>query len=290
MTRRQAMLALWAACLIWGASFPLTKLALSDATPMAFSSARFVLATLLLTPALRGVRPEEWRAGAVLGLLLAVAFAAQTVGLRLTSPSRSGFLTSLYIPLTPLIVLAVHRTLPERAAQAAVVLAVAGSFLLTRPDRLEGGLNPGDALTVFCALTFAAHMVATGAFARRYRVEHLMTAQIAVAALLSSASTPLLETPRLNWTPLLIGVIAYEAVLASILAIRLQLTAQRVLSPTYAALVFSLEPVVAAATSLGLTRDRLSLMQWLGGGFIVVGSLLPALGRRRAPWERSARA
>jgi len=279
MTRRQAVLSLWATCLIWGAAFPLAKLALRDASPMAFTAARFVTASLLVGPALRGVSRDEWRAGAVLGALLAIGFATQTVGLQWTTPSRSGFLTSLYIPFTPLIVLLVYRTLPDRIAGLGLVVAVTGMFILTRPGDLAGGLNQGDLLTILCAFAFASHMVATGNYARRHRVERLMMAQIVVAGVLCSLATPLLERPRLHWTPLLLGMVAYEAVLASVVAIRLQLLAQQVLSATYAALVYTLEPVIAAGTSLLITGDRLSLVQWCGGGLILAGSLLPEMTR-----------
>jgi drug/metabolite transporter (DMT)-like permease len=267
--------------LIWGAAFPLAKLALQDATPMAFTAVRFIVAAVLVAPALSGVSRGEWRAGAVLGGLLAFGFATQTIGLQWTTPSRSGFLTSLYIPFTPLIVLAVHRALPERLAGLGLLVALTGMVLLTRPGTLGGGLNAGDALTVLCAFAFAAHMVVTGEYARRFRVERLMMAQIVVAGALTVLATPLLETPRLHWSPLLMGMVAYEAVLASVVALRLQLAAQQVLSPTYAALVFTLEPVVAATTSLLLTGDRLTLLQWSGGALIIAGSLLPELRRAR---------
>lgn len=284
MTRGKAVLSLWAACLIWGAAFPLAKLALRDATPMAFTAARFVIATILIAPALDGIRREEWRAGALLGALLAIGFATQTIGLQWTTASRSGFLTSLYIPFTPLVVLAVYRTVPDRFAAAGLAIAVTGMVLLTRPRTLSGGINSGDILTVICALAFACHMVATSAFARRHRVERLMMAQIVVAGLLTCAATPLLEAPRLSWTPLLIGMVGYEAILASVVAIRLQLAAQQVLSATYAALIFTLEPVIAATTSFLISAERLTPLQTLGGALILIGSLVPEI--RRAPFTR----
>lgn len=280
MTHRQAVLALWATCLIWGVAFPLAKLALQDATPMAFTAARFLLATALVAPGLRGITRDEWRYGGALGVLLTLGFATQTIGLNLTTASRSGFITALYIPFVPFIVLLVYRALPDRLSAAGLVVALGGMTLLTSPAGLAGGLNLGDLLTLLCALCFAAHMVATGSFARRFRVERLMMSQIAVSALLTTVATPLLETPRLSPTPILLGIVAYEAVLASVIAIRLQLAAQRVLSPTYAALVYTLEPVVAALTSLLITGDRLAALQWVGGLLIVTGSLLPELGRR----------
>jgi drug/metabolite transporter (DMT)-like permease len=280
MTRGRAILSLWATCLIWGAAFPLTKLALQDATPMAFTAVRFVVATVIISPALRHATWEEWRSGAVLGGLLALGFAAQTIGLQWTTASRSGFITALYIPFVPLIVLVVYRTVPERLAALGLAIALGGMMLLTRPAGLAGGVNAGDLLTLFCAICFASHMVATGAFAARFPVEHLMMTQIATAALLTTIAAPFLEHPHLSPTPLLLGMIGYEAVLASVVAIRLQLAAQRVLSPTYSALIYTLEPVVASMTSLLVLGDRLTPGQWVGGVLIIGGSLLPEIARR----------
>jgi drug/metabolite transporter (DMT)-like permease len=279
VTRRRALLALWATCLIWGLAFPLSKLALRDISPMLFTALRFVTATILLLPTIRHATREEWRAGGWLGLLLALAFSTQTVGLDLTTASRSGFITALYIPFTPLIVAVVFRRLPSAVAAAGITVAMVGMVLLTRPGPAAHGINAGDLLSLACAAMFAAHMVATGFFARRHAVERLMMTQVATAALLTTLATPLLESPRLTATPLLLGVVAYEAVLASIVAIQLQLAAQRVLSATHAALVYSLEPVLATLAAMLLTGDRFAGLQWAGGGLILLGSLLPDLSR-----------
>jgi drug/metabolite transporter (DMT)-like permease len=279
VTRRRALLALWTTCLIWGLAFPLSKLALRDVSPMLFTALRFVTATILLLPAIRHATREEWRAGGWLGLLLALAFSTQTVGLDLTTASRSGFITALYIPFTPLIVAVVFQRLPSAVAAAGITVAMIGMALLTRPGPAVGGINAGDLLSLACAALFAAHMVATGLFARRHPVERLMMTQVATAALLTTLATPLLESPRLTATPLLLGVVAYEAVLASIVAIQLQLAAQRVLSATHAALIYSLEPVVATLGAMILTGDRFAGLQWVGGGLILLGSLFPDLSR-----------
>ncbi len=279
MTRRGAIYSLWVTCLIWGAAFPLAKLALADASPMAFTAARFLLAAVLLLPVLRDITPEEWRWGGMLGFLLAIGFATQTIGLDYTTASRSGFLTALYIPFTPIIVFLVFRTLPGLAAATGLLVAMAGMVLLTGPGEIGGGFNRGDLLTVACAVAFAAHMVVTSSAAQRGRPERLMAAQVVVGAVLTTVATPLLEVPRISPTPLLLGIVVYEAVLASLIAIRLQLAAQRVLSPTYSALVFTLEPVIASGMSFLLTGDRLVALQWAGGALIVMGSLLPELNR-----------
>jgi drug/metabolite transporter (DMT)-like permease len=275
MTRRQAVLTLWTTCLIWGTAFPLAKLGLRDASPMAFGCARFVLASVLLLPFVRGTTRAEWRHGAVLALLLSLGFGLQTIGLNLTTPSRSGFITALYLVFVPLILWLIDRSLPDRLAALALVIALAGMFLLTRRDGEGGGPNLGDFLTLLSSISFAAHLVATGAFARRFRIERLMIGQIFVSTLITLVATPILETPRLHFTPMLLGVIAYEGILATVVAIPMQLAAQRVLTSTHTALIFTLEPVVAAVMSLLLIGELLTPVQWVGGAMIALGSLLP---------------
>jgi drug/metabolite transporter (DMT)-like permease len=238
------------------------------------------LAALLLLPLLKGTTRAEWRFGAVLGLLLSLGFMLQTVGLSITTASRSGFITGMYLAFVPIIVWLIYRTLPDRSAAAGLAIALTGMLLLTRPGGLTGGPNLGDFLTLLSTISFAGHLVATGAYARRFRIERLMLTQIVTAALIIVAVTPVVETPRLSVTPLLIGVVLYEAVLATVVAIPMQLAAQRVLSPTYTALVFTLEPVVAALASMMLTGDRLSPLQWVGGILIATGSLIPELAGR----------
>ena len=283
MTRRQAVYALWAGCLIWGTAFPLAKLALATTTPMAFNVARFVVATPFLIPTARQVTRDEWRWGGFLGLLLALGFALQTVGLAHTTASRSGFLTALYAPSTPVIVFLVYRTLPGLAQAGGLALALAGTWLLTGAAAAgQAGLNRGDLLTVASAVVFAAHLVATSAAGRQgRRPEALAAAQILVAGLLSALALPLVEAPAYSFTPLVLAVTLYEAIFASLIAIKLQLSAQQVLSPTHSALIFTAEPVVAAGMSLLLVGEQLGPVQWLGGLGILAGSLLPEVRRLR---------
>lgn len=277
MTRRQAVLALWATCLIWGVAFPLAKLGLRDASPMVFGASRFVLASLLLLPFSRGATRDEWVYGALLGALLSLGFALQNVGLSLTTASRSAFITALYLVFVPLIAWLVWRHLPERSAVAALLIALSGMALLTSPGATGSGLNLGDLVTLLSSIAFAAHLVATGVFARRYRVERLMIAQVMASAVLTTLAAPLVETPRLQPTALLGGVILYEAVIASVIAIPLQLAAQRTLSATHTALIYTVEPVIATLAAMALLGDQLSMVQWLGGALILAGSLLPEL-------------
>ena len=73
------------------------------------------------------------RHGALLGLAMFAGFALQTLGLRLTTPARSGFLTGLCVLLVPFLARFLLRRPVRPGAWVGVALAVAGLAALTRP-------------------------------------------------------------------------------------------------------------------------------------------------------------
>src|SRR5438128_5394734 len=184
LTRRQADLALLLATGLWGTSFVAVKSALADATPFAFLTVRFGTAALALAPVTR-FRPRpvgrELSGGALLGVLVAVGFIAQTAGLVITTPSRSAFIVAVSSILAPVIALALLGQRPSWLAAAALALAMFGIYLLTAPD--AGGLNRGDLLTLICAGCFGGQIVAVTVLSRRHDARRLVFWQIATTAL-----------------------------------------------------------------------------------------------------------
>ena len=100
--------------LIWGSTFVLIKKALEDSSPLVLNAVRMSLAAILLGLFYRKhlVRMDRTalRAGAIVGVFLYLGYALQTAGLRLTTPSKSAFLTGISTVLVPLILLAFWRS------------------------------------------------------------------------------------------------------------------------------------------------------------------------------------
>lgn len=283
MTRRQAVATLVVVCLVWGVSFTATKQALGDASPLVLMGLRFGLAAVLILGELRGLTRAEAIGGLVLGVLFWAGFVFQTAGLEYTTPSRSAFLTILSTPIVPVVGFLMDRTVPRLPTVAAIALAVAGTWLLTGPG--GGGLNRGDLLTLGCAVLFAGQIVAAGYYAPRLPIGRLLALELGSCALLSFATAPLLETPRLDPTPLLAGLVAFLG-LSGLWSFRMQLRAQQVLSPTHTAIVFTLEPVFATLTSYLLLGERLAPLQLVGGAMILGAVAAPALERTGVRGER----
>ena len=83
----------------------------------------------------------------------------------------------------------------------------------------------------------------------------------------------------MRWTPALAGALGYTAVLATAVALLWQMRAQRFMSSARAALIFCAEPVFAALASWVWFGERMSALQWAGGGLILVGMVLAELPR-----------
>jgi drug/metabolite transporter (DMT)-like permease len=275
VTRRRADLMLLLATALWGTSFVAVKSALADATPFAFLTVRFGLAALALAPGTPFRPPptgRELRGGALLGLLVAVGFIAQTAGLVITTPSRSAFIVAVSSVLAPVIALVLVGERPSWLTAAALALATLGIYLLTAPA--AGGLNRGDLLTLVCAACFGGQIVAVSELARRYDARRLVFVQIAATAAVAALATALFERPHIHWTPQFVGALGYTVLFASTICFLLQMRAQREMSAARAALIFCFEPLFAAVTSWLILGERLSLLQWSGGALILVGMVL----------------
>src|SRR5262245_18247127 len=129
------LLALVVVTAIWGYTFVPVQKAVAVYPLFAFLAVRFAISTLVLAPfawgALRTQPRRGWAAGLLAGSLLAAAYGLQTAGLDLTTVASTGFITGLYVVLTPLIALAAFGTPVPAPVWIGVVLSLAGLLLLS---------------------------------------------------------------------------------------------------------------------------------------------------------------
>ena len=92
---------------VWGLTFVMVQDAIAELPTMAFLGYRFVSAALLVAlifrRPLRRLSRDGWRAGALMGVFLTAGYILQTLGLERTSASNAGFITGLFVVLTPLL-------------------------------------------------------------------------------------------------------------------------------------------------------------------------------------------
>jgi drug/metabolite transporter (DMT)-like permease len=280
-----ADLALVILTLFWGSTFTLVKVAMEIASPGVFLALRFgVAAAVLGLVALwrrDRIGPGFWRDGLLIGLFMFAGFAFQTIGLRFTTPARSGFITGLSVLLVPFIThFTLHRPVRWRA-WIGVGLAVAGASLLARPfdEAAHPGQAFGDLLTTGCALAYALQIAFTSEWSHRHPLVPFTLLQVSVVMVGALLMIPL-EGARLDAArgPELAGVVAFTGILMTAGAFFVMNWAQRHTTAVRAALIYALEPVTAALFSWYLIDEQLGAAGWLGGGLIVVAVLLGELG------------
>lgn len=280
--RSLARLALLGATSVWATSFVLVQRALAIIPVLHLLAYRFTLATLLLLPLARGARwtPQLRRDGAAIGLSLFLGFLLQTSSLLWTTPARAAFLTGLSVVLVPILGLALGR--PLRAGPAlGSLLAAVGLYVLYLPSTGAGapvaGFGKGDLLAIGCAVAFAVFVLLVERGARRNPVAPLAVVEFGLVALLSlpGLAHPTPVAAEFRGFPLVAVLVL--SVLATAAAFVAQLYGQRHLSAIEAGVIFTLEPVLAAALSVALGAEPASRWLALGGALVVAAMLVTEL-------------
>jgi drug/metabolite transporter (DMT)-like permease len=269
------MPALVAVTAIWGYTFVPVQKAIAVYPLFAFLAVRFAISTLAVAPfALRPLRALPRAgvlAGAGAGCLLATAYALQTAGLDRTTVASTGFITGLYVVLTPLLALALFRTPVVAVVWAGVVLSVIGLLLL---NGVPGGSAAGNALVLGNALAQACQIASMERFAPRYDPRALTFLQMAV----SCAAFTAIALGRGELSLPHDGTVWYALVVTGVFAGALgYLVATWVQSRTTAAraaLVFTLEAPFAALFGVVLLSEHLGVAGWLGCGIMLGGIVL----------------
>jgi drug/metabolite transporter (DMT)-like permease len=269
--RRVAELALIAIAAVWGLTFVMVQDAIELLPTMAFLAYRFipaaVIVALIFWRPLRRLPVAGWRAGLVMGLFLAGGYIFQTLGLEETTASNTGFITGLFVVLTPVLgAVFLGQRVPAIAWVAAGV-AMLGLWLLSG----AGGDFElrGDGLVLLCAFSLAAHILATADAVKRFDVGALLAVQLGVVGLLSLAIAAVagqLERPEgaTVWSALLV-----TSLVASALGFFVQSFAQQHAPPARTALILTSEPAFAGLFGWLLNDERLTAAGWLGAGLIM---------------------
>jgi drug/metabolite transporter (DMT)-like permease len=283
-------LALAGVAVVWGATFPLGKLVLRELGPFQYLALRFGLAAVLLAPLAWRERSrlgrDGLRAGLLAGGVLFAAYALQTVGLQTTTASNAGLITGLNVVMIPLMLVAWRRRAPNRTLAAAVLLAVAGLWLLL----WQGGrLGRGDMLVLGCAAALALQAIIVGQVARTAPPASFACVQVAVVAALAAAAAAAGERAPAAVSGSVAGAIVFMAVAATLGAYVAQAWAQRVVSPTRTGLLFALEPVAAVGFGVAWLGEPLGPRQAAGAAAILLGVLI-GTGRTAARTDGRAAA
>lgn len=262
--------------IVWGSGFVMTAVALEHLTAYEVMAGRFLLGTLIITvlfyKKLRLISKSVLWKGAVLGTILFVAFALQTVGLEYTTPSKNAFLTAVNVVIVPVIAYLVYRRRIDRHELMASVIALTGIAFLS----LQGSftINIGDLLTLLCAVGFAFDIFYTNMFVKKEDALALTIVQFATAALLSTVAVLLQGGFPASLSNEAIWSVVYLAVFSTTIAYVCQNLAFRYTTPTKAAVILSLESFFGSVLAVLFINDVMTGRMVFGAALILVAVLV----------------
>lgn len=277
--------------LIWGGTFAIVKNAFNDVSPLLFLGLRFLIATFLFLPfvykQLLKADKKTILAGVILGVFYFSGFATQTLGLNITSATKSGFITGTFVIFIPILQLIIERRKPKWFNIVSVSLVLIGLVMLASKgdnaldfiQQLGSDFNFGDLLTLFCAILFAFQVVYVDIFTKKYNYLPMVFVQLLITGLGGLVfsfifSISELETVRFNLNSSVFASLIYTAIFASIIATIIQLKFQKIVSPTKAGIIFSIEPIFAAAFAFFLLNEKISNFGIVGCALIFIGLIL----------------
>lgn len=284
MTRTRANLLLLGTGAIWGMGFIAQSSAMKSVGPYLFVGLRSALAALVLLPlAMRETSrceralPRTELVGFLgIGIVLFLGMITQQIGLKDTTVTNSGFLTGMYVVLTPILSVLFLRLRPHPVVWPAASLALLGIYLLSGGSL--SGLSRGDMMTLLSAVFWALQMILIGKFVQvSGRPFTLCAVQFAICAFLGMAGGFLLETVPWQAIQAAAWEILFAGIVSSALAFTLQVIGQRYTTASQAAIFLSSESLFAALFGAVMLGEQLGMIGYLGCALMFVSILLVEL-------------
>ena len=284
-TRVLAESGLALAGMIWGVNFVLVKFAMGHMQPFYYLGLRFGVGAVLLAPfsvgRLRSLDRRGWWLGCGIGVLLFGGFALQTLGLRLTTPGLSGFLTSLYVIIVPLMLGLATGRWPSPVVGIGVLIVVGGLAVLSLYGHF--GFGWGEILTILATLFWAVHIIGVGYASARVSAVALVQLQLLVCAVLGLGTSFVFESPHgfPGWGAT--GAVVWTGVMGGLVCYLLMAVGQKYTPATLAGLLMSLEAVFSLVASIVVGYDHLTLRALIGFALVFAGTTVARMGSDRTP-------
>ncbi len=263
--------------IIWGTAFVFQRVGMERIEPITFNASRMTLAALAvgMVSICQRIKPtfdntEKEKAysrntvigGICCGTFLAFASIFQQMGIVYTTAGKAGFITSLYILIVPIISFLLFRKHYSWLAWFAVLLGVAGMYLLCMTEQFH--LAYGDTLLCICAVLFSGHILCCDYFVCKGSPIRISSIQFITTAIISWIAAFIMESPSPEKITSAIIPILYCGIVSGGLGYTLQIVAQKHTDPTVASLLMSLESVFAVIAGTVILNEHMSTRELLG--------------------------
>jgi len=266
--KNKSLIALFLSALFFGSTFLIVKNLLVTLSPTFIVFMRYVIASIFFLiiggiPSVQTLKP-----GILMGIFLWIGYITQTQGLVTTSTINSGVVTGFYVVLTPFFSKFINKTQLRNKNYIYSFLGFLGIVLISITD-----FNQifGNIFTIFCAFSYAMHIVLVERYIEDLNISQLMFVQSFTGTLLCIPFTDLNLLNNFNeyWVPIL-----FLGLIVNVCAFYLQLYGQKVIQASTSALILSLEAIFALFIGILLAGEILNILSWSGVLLVLISIFL----------------
>ncbi|GHU52826.1 permease [Spirochaetia bacterium] len=280
---RSDLLLLLTAC-VWGFAFVAQKKGSAYIEPFYFNGIRFLMGGVSLVPFIafrrsRGALKRSCALGKPLflasllaGSCLFIAASLQQIGIMSTTEGHSGFITGLYVVLTPIAGIFIGRK-TGIPTWIGVTFTLVGLFFLCVADNV-GQINSGDLLTLISALFWTGHVLAIDKLVQKHDALLLSAGQFIWVGVFSLLIALFRETISLTDIYDCLPPLLYSGLCSVGVAYTLQVVAQKEAPPAHATIIMCLEGVFAAVGGVIFSGNILGTNTITGFVLMLCGMLL----------------
>ena len=274
--------------LIWGTTFIAQDSGMDNIGPYTFNSVRFFVGFIAVAPfvflfekkkiysEIKDNLDQFLKLIVPVGIFLFLGCIFQQVSLLYTDVANSAFFTIFYVPIVPIIAYFLFSQKIHWSIWPSVVSCVLGGYFLS--DIYNVDVRFGDSLVLIGAVFWALHIIYIGKIIKKFNIPFFIALlQNLIVATLSFVLVLLFEEIDFAKIKLETIEILYAGILSGGAAFALQLFGQKNISAAPAAIVMSLEGVVAAVAAWIILNQILGFNSIAGCVLILAGVLLSQL-------------
>ena len=288
MKKTISFVCLIACTFIWGTTFIAQDTGMDNIGPFTFNSVRFFVGFLAVLPfvfiferkkintQIKNKTIKFFSLMVPVGVFLFLGCIFQQVSLLYTDVANSAFFTIFYVPMVPIIVYFLFSEKLHWSIWPSVFACVIGGYFLS--DISDANIRYGDTLVLIGALFWALHIIYIGKIIDQFDLPFFIAlSQNLIVAVLSFVLVMIFEEFDFTKIKLETVEILYAGILSGGAAFALQLFGQKNISAAPAAIIMSLEGVIAAISAWIIINQILDLGNIIGCMLILSGILLSQL-------------
>ena len=286
------------AALLWGVSYPATKIVEDQPTffilPVRFLVAAAVLAVVFHRNLAR-INLKVIKQAFMLSFFITGMYVFSTIGIKYTISARASFFTCLTFVFVPIINRILFKVKINGIIARSIIICFVGVLLLSYTPGMAGlALNAGDLLCMVASVAGSLHIIfldrisrGSGSDVKAADDEHdkapaendfdpmlFTTLLMAFVALWTSAAALFTGSfSDIHITPLHLGTIVFLGLFCSAAAFLLQSVCQQYVPANRAGVIFAMEPASGCVISVILLNEAMGAAGWIGAGLVLLSSV-----------------